>query len=158
MRQAAVMFTGLWTLWALLTQRGGGASELGLGFAAALVCVLIAARFGGVSSPAFSPGILLLTLERLPSVFRGALATLGAAVAADVTLKPALVRIKPQPSRNSARAALAGLIGAAPGTLVVELDTEGLLAHVLNEDSVDARQISVLEERVLGVFAREQGR
>ncbi len=155
MLHAATMLTGLWALWMTLTQRWDGGGELGLGLVAALTCVLTAARFGGLSSSTFSPGILALTLRHLPAVFRGALATLRAAVAADITLRPALVRIKPRPSSDSARASFAGLISAAPGTLVVEADADGLLVHVLNEDSVDAREISNIEERVLAVLRPE---
>lgn len=158
MLHAATMLTGLWALWLMLTQRWAGAGELGLGLAAALLCVLIAARFGGLGSSTFSLGIVALALRNWPTVFRGALATLRAAVAADVTLRPALVRIKPRPSSQDARAGFAGLISAAPGTLVVEADADGLLVHVLNEDSVDARGISNLEERVIEVLQRESRR
>jgi multisubunit Na+/H+ antiporter MnhE subunit len=72
-----------------------------------------------------------------------------AAVAADVTVKPALVRIKTRSAEPFAAAAVADLISAVPGMVVVETDDDGLLVHVINEDKVDAADLGALEAGVL---------
>ena len=88
------------------------------------------------------------TLSRLGIVFRGALATIRAAVSADVRLKPALVRIKTRLADPSQLAAMAGTVTAAPGSAAVEVDSDGMLVHVINEDAVDADDLGRIEARV----------
>lgn len=156
MLHAAALLTGLWALWLLFTQRWASGADLALGFAAALIGVLWAARFGGVAF-GWSPRLLLLNAGRAPSVIAGALSTLRDAIAADITLKPALVRVKPRPSSEDARAVLAGAISVAPGALVVEADAEGLLVHVLDEDAIDAAYLGALEARVLSALGEGAG-
>lgn len=151
MIHAAALFLGVWALWLVLTQRWDGVEALGVGAGVALVCVLIAARFGALGRSAFShaPHALAFVVGGAGGVLRGALATVRAAIAADVRLRPALVRIRTRPSSAAAQAQFADLISAAPGAVVVEADAEGLLVHVLDEDSVDASGLGVLEARVI---------
>jgi len=156
MLHAAAMLTGLFLIWLALTQRGLSPLELGVAAAAALACVLIAHRFGGVGRAfARGPQLLLLRLRRAGVVARGALAAVRAALAADVTLKPALVRVRSRVTGAGARAVLAEMISAAPGQVVVEADSEGLLLHVNDEDGVDAGALGALEADVLGAISQE---
>ena len=156
MLHAAAMLSGLWALWLLFTQRWTSGVEFALGFAVALVCVVWAARFGGVERNAFvsAPRMLALALRRSPDVLAGGWATLRAAIAADVTLAPALVRVKPRPASENARAALSGMISAASGAIVVEADAEGLLVHVIDEEAIDAAHLGALEARVLSALGQ----
>lgn len=151
MLQAAAMLIGLFALALLAFGRGVTPETLALSGVAALACVAFAARFGGIgASPFGAPHILALFAARSGAVLRGALTTIRAAIAADVTLKPALVRVRTRGNDPFAKTVLADLIGAAPGALVVEADAEGALVHVTDEDSVDSAELGVLEARVLG--------
>lgn len=155
MLHAAAMLIGLFVVWLLLTQQWNGAQDFAIAGAAALACVLLSARLGGFGrGSAFShaPQLLILALSRLGAVFGGALATICAALAADVSLRPALVRVKTRATSDFSRAALADMIGAAPGAVVVEADAEGLLVHVLDEESIDAVNLGQLEARVVGAL------
>ena len=152
MLHAAAMLIGLWAIWLLFTQGWSSVDEAAIGAGAALVCVLVSARFGGLGRGggvfANTPRLMLLALGRIGAVLSGAMATIRAGLAADITLKPALVRVKLRPSSDFARAALANMIGAAPGGIVVEADAEGLLVHVLDEDAIDAAGLGRFEARV----------
>lgn len=151
MLHAAAMLTGLWIFWLLLTQRWHSPLELGVGVGAAALCVALALRGGGVGEAfARAPATLMLALSRVGALLQGAFATVRAAVAADVTLKPALVRVKTRARRSEERAAFASMISATPGMAVVDADTDGMLVHVLNEDEVDAVDLGALEARVIG--------
>lgn len=119
--------------------------------AAAVACLLLASRIGGLgrNGPfARAPQMLSLVVRRADAVTRGAMATVRASIAADVTLRPALVRVKWRVSSDSARAAFAGMVSAAPGAVVVETDPDGMLVHVINEDAIDASEFGRLEARV----------
>ncbi len=154
MVHAAAMLTGLWALWLLLTQYWTAPTALLVGGAVALACVLIAARFGalkdGDGAFARAPQLMWLTATRGGDVLRGALGVMRAAVAADVTLKPALVRVRTRATSDLARAAMADMISAAPGAVVVDVDSEGFLVHVLDEDAIDVVALGDLEARVIG--------
>lgn len=151
MLHAAAMLTGLWIVWLLLTQRWDSALDLGVGAGAALLCVGLALRGGGAGE-AFArlPSSLLLAVSRIGPLLQGAFATVRAAIAADVTLKPALVRVKTRARKGEERAAFASMISATPGMAVVDADADGMLVHVLNEDEVDAVDLGALEARVIG--------
>ena len=151
MLHGAAMFTGLWLIWLLLTQGWNSPLDVAIGAAAALAGVALTARFGGFGKGgAFSHALQLtgLALGRAGAVGKGAAGTMRAALSADVQLRPALVRVKLRPSSHFARAALADMIGAAPGAVVVEADAEGLLVHVLDEDAIDAADLGRFEARV----------
>jgi len=153
MIHAVAMLTGLWLLWLLLTQHWGDPGALGVAGVAALAATALAGRLGALDQGgarfAHAPMLAFLALSRAGAVFSGAMAVARAAVAADVTLRPALVRIKTRPSSDLARAALADMISAAPGAVVVETDNDGVLVHVLNEHAIDAADLSRLEADVI---------
>ncbi len=153
MLHAAAMLIGLWLIWLLLAPAPLSAESAAAGALAAFVSVLIASRFAQLSH-AFSHAVqlALLAIGRAGAVLRGALATIRAALAADVTLRPALVRVKLRPSSELARAALTDMISAAPGSLVVDADGDGLLAHVLDEHAIDADDLGRFETRVLNAL------
>lgn len=155
MLHAAAMLTGLGILWLLFAQQWRGPEDLALAAGAALFCVVLSARLGGFGrGGAFTHALQLIVLAftRAGAVIAGALSTIRSALAADVTLKPALVRVKMRDGSDFARAALADMIGAAPGGLVVEADAEGLLVHVLDEEAIDAENLGRLEARVVGAL------
>ena len=150
MLHAAAMLLGLISLWFLATLRAGGVLDLAFGAGAALLCAAFAWRAGG-SGGAFTraPRAALATAARMGAVFSGALATIRTALAADVALKPALVRIRTR-GQGGERADFAGLLSSAPGMVVAETDADGILVHVMDEDAVDAADLGRLE-RVAGV-------
>jgi multisubunit Na+/H+ antiporter MnhE subunit len=150
MLHAAAMLIGTCILWLLATQRWNSAEDFAIAACAASACVLIAARLGGVGGGfARAPQFALLALARAGPVVRGALATLRSALAADVTLKPALVRVRTRASSAAERAAFANMISATPGMAVVDTDADGLLVHVTNEDAIDAADLGRLEHLVM---------
>lgn len=153
MLHAAAMLIGLFALAMLAFGLGASPQALLVSGVAAIVCVAFCARFGGIErSPFSAPHMLALFAARAGVVLRGALSTIRAAVAADVTLKPALVRVRTRGADPFAKTVLSDLIGAAPGALVVEADAEGALVHVTDEDSIDTADLGVLESRVLGLL------
>ncbi|GAM98829.1 Na(+)/H(+) antiporter subunit E [alpha proteobacterium U9-1i] len=153
MLHAAAMLAGLSTVWLVLTQRWSTPLDFALALSASFVCVVIASRFGGLGRTGpflrVAPG-MALALSRSGAVMRGALATMRAALAADVTLNPALVRVKWRVPDAHTRAVFADLVSAAPGAVVVETEMDGALVHVMNEDAVEAAELSRLETRVAG--------
>lgn len=151
MLHAAAMLVGLLVIYLLATPHVNMSQDMAMAAGAALVCVVVTARLGGVAPNAFAraPQLLMLVGARARSVLTGALATMRAAIAADVTLKPALVRVRTRAAEPFTRAALADMISAAPGAVVVDANADGLLVHVTNEDAVDAADLGRLEARVL---------
>ncbi len=151
MLHAAAMLIGLAVLWAAVTQRASSPQDWAIALAVGLACTAVALRFGGASSAfARAPRLWALSIARAGAVVRGTLATLRAAASADVTMKPALVRVRSRATRSAERASFANLISATPGMAVVETDADGLLVHVLNEDAIDAADLGRLEARVVG--------
>jgi len=153
MLHAAAMLAGLSTIWLLLTQDWATPVDIVWAVGAALVCVLVGVRFGGLGKTGpflRAPQTFLILLTRSGAVMRGALATVRAAIAADVTVKPALVRVKWRTPNVDERAAFAGLVSAAPGAVVVETELDGVLVHVTNEDAIDAEDFSRIEAQVAG--------
>ena len=152
MLHAAAMLTGLCMLWLLFTQHWNPPADAAIAAGAALTAATAAARLGGIGGAfARAPQTLLLALSRSGEVLSGAAATIRAAIAADIKLKPALVRVKTR-AGAAAKAVFADMINAVPGIVVVETDAEGMLAHVLNEDSMDVADLSRLETRVLNAL------
>ncbi len=151
MLHAASMLTGLWIIWLLVAGGWRTNADLLISVVAALACLLFAWRAGGVSGAISRlPAALTRAASRMGAVLGGALATLRAAIAADVTLNPALVRVKSRARAQEERAAFGAMISATPGMAVVDADPDGLLVHVLNEDAVDADDLGRLEARVIG--------
>lgn len=151
MLHAAAMLCGLAVLWMLVTQRATSPQDWAIAAVAALVCVAVAMRFGGVSR-AFSraPRLVALNVTRFSAVVRGTLATLSAAASADVTMKPTLVRVRTRAQSVAEGASFANMISATPGMAVVDADGDGLLVHVINEDDIDEGDLGRLEEMVIG--------
>lgn len=151
MLHAAAMLLGLAILWMLGAQHWSSPQDWAIALGASALAVVVALRFGGASSAfARAPTLLLLTGARVGSVIKGALATIRSALSADVTLKPALVRVRTRGTQAEERAAFAGMISATPGVAVVETDAEGFLVHVMNEDAIDASDLGRLEQRTGG--------
>lgn len=149
MLHTAAMLLGFFVIWLVATQRASTPEDLLIAAGASVFCVLVAMRAGGIGAAfASAPRAVWITISRAGAVLLGGLATIRAALAADVTLKPALVRVKTR-GRGAERAAFAGLLSATPGMAVVETDTEGFLVHVMNEDAIDAAELGRLE-RVTG--------
>lgn len=150
MLHAAAMLCALIVLWMMNSQAWGSPQAWAVATGVSLLCVVVAARFGG-ASPAFAraPRIAWISLQRCAAVFSGALATIGRAVSADVTLKPALVRVKTRAGRPVERASFAHALTATPGMAVVETDSDGLLLHVMNEDRIDTVELGRLEQAVM---------
>lgn len=156
MLHAAAMLAGLLLVWFALTQRAVSVTDLALAGVAAGACLLLAWRFGGVGRAFLrAPRLLVLRLRRVGAVLRGAVSAVRAALAADVTLKPALVRVRSRASGAGARVVLAEMISAAPGQVVVEADADGLLLHVMDEDRVDAAELGAIEAHVLGAVSQD---
>jgi multisubunit Na+/H+ antiporter MnhE subunit len=156
MLHAAAMLLGLILIWLALTQRAVAPLDWALAGLVALAALLIAWRFGGLGRGfARTPQVLVLGASRANAIWRGAVGTVRAAIAADVTLQPALVRVKSRVTGAEARAMLADMISAAPGQVVVEADADGLLLHVIDEEAVDAAALGALEAQVLRVIGRE---
>lgn len=153
MLHAAAALTGLWLLWLLLTQRAASPVDIALGAAAAFAAVVIALRlFGPSKAYARAFQFAAWMIARAPDVVRGALGAIRAAIAADVALKPALVRVRSRAEGDATRAAFADMISARAGAIVVESDADGLLVHVLDEDQIDAERLGKFEARVIGAF------
>jgi len=149
MLHAAAMLIGIFVLAVLAIGRGPAPDALAAAALIAAACVLYAVRFGGAAKTAFgAPRLGLIGLARAGAVIKGAFSTLRAGLAADVTLKPALVRVRTRSEDGFVRAALADQLSAAPGAVVVDADEDGFLIHVINEDGVDAGEIGALEARV----------
>jgi multisubunit Na+/H+ antiporter MnhE subunit len=135
MLHAAALFAGIFALWVALTGRVASAADLAMAAGAAATCVAIAAWVSGVRGNAFAsaPQRMLLAAGRAGAVLRGAVSTIRAALAADITLNPALVRIKTR-SRSASAIAFANMISAAPGSVVVEAELDSVLVHVIDEE------------------------
>ena len=151
MLHAAAMLCGLAVLWMLAAGRVTSPQDWMIAGAVALACVVVAVRFGGVSGAfARAPRLLTLNVARAGALLRGTLATLRAAASADVTMKPALVRVRSRAQTVAERASFANMISATPGMAVVDADADGLLVHVINEDAIDASDLGRLESMVVG--------
>lgn len=134
MLQAIALFSGTFSLWLLLEQRFTLAA-LVAGAAAALVCVALTARLPGLGRRTFTqmPKLAAVQMLRVGAAFADAITTVRAAIAADVKLRPALVRVRTRAGDALSIAALANWIGATPGAVVIASDAEGLLVHVNDE-------------------------
>lgn len=151
MLHAAALLSGLLVLWILVTQRASSPQDWMFAGVAVLACVIVALRFGGASRAFIrAPRWLALNAARAGAVVRGTVSTLRAAISADVTMKPALVRVRSRAHGVAERASFANMISATPGMAVVETDADGLLVHVINEDSIDAADLGRLEDMAAG--------
>ncbi len=148
MLHAAAMFL-VYTILAALVLAGAAAPWLPP--VLALVCVLISLRFGGVSGAFASlPRNLYWRIERAGAAMLGVLRTLRAALAADITLSPALLRLRSRAIDEQAAANLAAMISATPGAVVVGVDAGSLLVHVINEGAGELTDYARLETLACG--------
>lgn len=156
MLRAAAAFFGLLLIWLLATQGVGAGADFAVAVLAAAGAVLLGAYFGGGVSGSFvhAPRLGLLGLSRVNTVLGGAASTARAALAADIALTPGLVRLKTRVANADARADLATLISATPGAVVVDVDTEGLLIHLIDEHEAETSDLGRLEARVLSAHAK----
>jgi len=154
MLHAAAMLFALFALGLAVTQGWGSREQAMLVFAAALVSTAAAMRLGGVRKNPFStsPQFLVLIASRSGAVVRGALSTMRAAIAADVTLRPALVSVRADAAGLTAKAAAADLISAVPGSVVVETDGDGMLVHVTNEEAMESGAFTALQARAAAML------
>jgi multisubunit Na+/H+ antiporter MnhE subunit len=151
MLHAAAILFGLIVLWMLSTQAWGSPQEWAIAAGVSVACVLVVLRFGGASTAYLrAPHLLWLRLSRIGAAVRGALATIRRALSADVTLDPALVRVKLRAPRSKDRASFAHALSATPGMTVVETDADGLLLHVIDEHNIDAAELGRLEQALVG--------
>lgn len=153
MLHAAAMLFGLFALGLAVTQGWASQEEAALVLVAAIVSVGAAFWLGGVRKNPFStaPQFLVLIASRSGAVVRGALSTIRAALAADVTLRPALVSVRGE-AAGAAKAAASDLISAVPGSVVVETDGDGMLVHVMNEDATGSAEFTALQGRVAAML------
>jgi multisubunit Na+/H+ antiporter MnhE subunit len=154
MLHAAAMLAGLFALGLLLTQGWASQDQALLVFGAALASTGAAMWLGGIRKNAFStaPQFVVLITSRAADIVRGALSTIRAALAADVTLRPALVSVHAEMTDSFAKAAAAALISAVPGSVVVETDTDGMLVHVMDEDAMDSAAFTALQRRAAAML------
>ena len=134
MLEAIVLFLWTFAVWLLLQQQFTvfGLAEA---LAASLACLFVAARVARLGRGTFTrmPRLAAEQAMRTGAAFADALAIVRAAIAADIRLKPALVRVRTRTSEALGLATLANLIGASPGAVVIASDEEGLLVHVNQE-------------------------
>lgn len=145
---------GLWIILAWTANPAAPAAELvAAGVFVAVLTALWTARLGGVDRESAPHWRVLrlapLFMRRISATLQGAGAAARAAIAADVTLRPALVRIRTRRQSDASRSALAHFISAAPGGVIVDIDGDGMLAHVLQEEALDAPQLAALETQVV---------
>lgn len=149
MLHAAAMLIGTFLLALLAFSERSFTEAAALAALVASACVLFAARFGGVGASVMSaPQTLALGLMRSGAVVGAALKVMRSAIAADVTLKPALVRVKARARSGLARAVMADLVSASPGAVVVDIEPDAALVHVTDEDAIDAVEIGAIEAQV----------
>lgn len=134
MPEAIALFLWTFAVWLLLQQQFT-AFGVATALAACAASVLVAARLPRLGRGTFTrmPRLALEQAMRTGAAFADALVILRAAIAADVRLKPALVRVRTRTSEALGIAALANMIGASPGAVVIASDEEGLLVHVNQE-------------------------
>lgn len=152
--RAAALLAGLVGLWIILYSAAPlRLQDVITGGGVALAIVLVTARLGGVdadSVPHFRLlRLSLLHLRRAWPELRGAGGVVRRAIAADVNMRPALVRVRTRPQSNASRATFVQFVSAHPGGLVIDVDNESVLAHVLHEDGLDGPALARLESDVI---------
>jgi multisubunit Na+/H+ antiporter MnhE subunit len=129
------MLLGLWAVLLLLTlpTTAVGVAQAAVGATAATILALR----GGGATDAFTrmPRNLAKFAARIGERMGGAATLVGSALAADIKLCPGLVRIHVDGGADVAEAV--AVIGTTPGQFVISFDNDSVLAHALNEDSID---------------------
>lgn len=136
-----------WTIWT--AQSGGGL--LG-GALLAAASVALAFRLGPFQRTRLDQDarLILFAAGRALAPLAEAFGVLRRIAAADVTLKPGLVRVKS--ALMAATGSVAPAVAASGGVraIVVQTDATGYLLHVLDEDEIDARQFNRTEALLAG--------
>jgi multisubunit Na+/H+ antiporter MnhE subunit len=150
MLQASALFLGVFALWMVL-QRELSAPMLAAGAIAALACVLITAALPRLGRDLFTrmPRFIAVETLRVGAAFADAATTVRAALAGDVKLRPALVRVRTRASDVFSIFVLAHWISGTPGAVVIAADDEGLLVHVNDENDERFENIGSWEETLL---------
>jgi hypothetical protein len=148
MLHAATLFTGFCLIFGLATHAWASPQGIVLTAGAAAFSTAFAVRAGGAGA-AFTHAlrVVMAWFAGLPMAIGGALATIRAALAADVALQPALVRVR-APSLGDRDAFLTS-VGSTPGAVVVSAEGESVLLHVLDEGRIDAERLSALQKRAV---------
>ncbi len=125
---------------AAAAMRGGLAAHDALCVAlSTLIAGLLSARLGWLGrEAAVLPRFLRHagnTPRRLRAKADGAFRVARAAISADVTLKPALIKLALAGDDPVARAEAAAAVSQAPGAACVTLSDDAMLVHVLDEDA-----------------------
>lgn len=149
MLHAAAMLAGLFFLAFIFTSPVLGANAVFAAVAIALAAAAFGLRFGGASR-AFSG--VLASIGFAPAAARralgGALKTVRLAAAADISLHPALIRIRAARAGPFEQVRIAAAAGGAAGAIVVECDSEGLLVHANDEEGVEVKEFERIEARI----------
>ncbi len=154
MLHAAAMLAGFFIIAFLLVQGWTSHDQLGFALIASLASVGVALQLWGFRKTPFSAPhhFIALAVSRLGAMWSGTMAVIRTAVAADVTVKPALVRVRGGEADGFASPACANSISMAPGAVVVETDGEGMLVHVIDEDKQSADAFAALERRAAALL------
>lgn len=67
-------------------------------------------------------------------------------------IDPKMVRYEPRLRSNAGLVLLANSITLTPGTISVELGSDGLLVHTIDDSSADDLVSQRMEDRILGIF------
>ena len=151
MLQAIALFSGTFALWLLLEQRFTAAALIAA-IAASICCVLLTARLPRLGRRTFTlmPRLAAVQIMRAGGALADAISTVRAAIAADVKLRPALVRVRVRAGDVLSLATLATWIGATPGAVVISSDSEGLLVHVNDESDERFARVRDWESLLVG--------
>lgn len=143
MLRSGAAVVGFGALWLLTTLPVRSLAEVGVALAAALAAAALGLRMGGPPSAALA-GVLARSFARSGVIFTGSLPLLRKALGPVSGVRPGLVRIRAR-GTSGERAAFATLLAATPGLAVVEIDEDGLLIHVLNEDTMRPQELARLD-------------
>ena len=156
MLHATATFAGLFIFALLLLGPLAGGGELVAAAALAGAATLLGLWLGGPPAT-FSQALAALSGSwgAAARVVRGALKTIRAAVAADVSMRPALVRVSNWRGDQRERARIAHAVGATPAAVVVDADEQGVLVHVNDEHDGD---VAGLERIAAGLAGSSGGR
>jgi len=117
--------------------------------------VLFAVFVSGVLLPGASwslPGLVRFVPFFLWHSLRGGVDVARRALQPRLPISPGLLEHRWRLPPGLPRVFMANTVSLLPGTLSAELDEECLHIHVLDETSVFAADLKVLEQRVAGVF------
>lgn len=145
MLHAVTATAGLSAIWILWTGAWRSPVDIAVALFVAALALASTIRTGGASALFSSlPVVLARSLVRGGAVIDGVRATMAAALGVRTRMRPALVRARVAGASRD-RVALAFLISATPGLVVVDSDEEGLLVHTSDEDAPDAMSLAGLE-------------